>query len=380
MITQLTARVLKTRAVFYFAMGFIFFTGCKDTSLPIAPEKNEGKLYIKNIKTGKIKITFPYRLKAFSATELHKYYALATKNNVAIFDFQTGVKILLHNLTETFNANVIDIEAFVIDSTNYIIKTKTHLFVYNHGNFQEIKIADFMNPNIVIENLTPPAFDAKHNKLCVAVIDHNNRDLRRHLFDYNHIGVIDLNAPKISILPIKYPARLKSIGDYVVPYSYINYSDGYFSLSESTSDTVYIIDAKNLRVLVREMKSRLDDFSNIKLSGKTKISKAQNQEFGFKYLKSWYSKADSTLYRLARLTRPTKLSDSTFSTSEDFAYSLLKLDLSNNSTTEIKLGHFNIRQDIEIFKYEDMICHRTNNVHNATDSTSVFIYNCYSIR
>lgn len=341
-----------------------------------APEKLS--LYSRSYRIGPFQIGSSFQFKSFS-NESADLYGYATDSLVEIFEMNSGTKVLSHNLNDIFQDSIGQINSFVIDSLSYVIVTDEKLFVYN-GAFSVVTLKRWTESGMIIGNLTSPAYSSKTSKLCFSLIDYRFIDSREHLYDYNHVGVFDLNTGEITVLNVPYSSKMKEYGDYIVPFTFITYHEGLFVVSSNIDDKVYLVDHDDLTVSSFTLKSDKGKVEQLSIEMNEEIAKAKNQEFGFNYLKAWVSIEDSSIYRLVRLQRDVKLHDDTFSSAEDQPYSLIRYSLESGEKSEIELPRMKAGQDMEMFLHHNEICYRTNYVLSKKDTSWNFIFNCYSIR
>lgn len=340
------------------------------------PEKLS--LYSQSYRIGPFLIRSSFSFKSFS-NESADLFGYASDGLVEIFEMNTGKKVLSHNLHDIFQDSIGQINSFVIDSLSYVIVTDDKLFIYN-GTFSVVKLKKWTESGMVIGNLTSPAYSSKTSKLCFSLIDYRFVDSREHLYDYNHVGVFDLNTGEILVLNVPYSANMKEYGDYIVPYTFLTYHDGLFVVSSNIDDKVYLVDHDDLMVSSYTLKSDKGRVEQLSIERNREIAKAKNQEFGFNYLKAWVSLEDSAIYRLVKLQRDAKLRNGTFSTDEDQPYSLIKYSLKSSENSELELPKMKAGQEMEMFLHHNEICYRTNYVLSRKDTSWNFIFNCYSIR
>jgi hypothetical protein len=361
---------------------FFLFAGCSgpwnrndDDTKPVSVKQS---LYSQSYRIGPFQIRSSFSFKSFS-NESADLFGYASDSLVEIFEMNTGKKLLSHNLRDVFHDSIGQINSFVIDSLSYVIVTEDKLFIYN-GNFSVVKLKNWVESGLVIGNLSSPAFSSKTSKLCFSLIDYRFVDSREHLYDYNHIGVLDLITGEIDVLDVPYSSSMKVYGDYIVPYTFVTYHDGFFVVSSNIDDKVYLVNHENLSVSSYTLKSDNGSVKQLSVERNREIAKAKNQEFGFNYLKAWVSLEDSAIYRLVKLQRDAKLSNGTFSTDQDQPYSLIKYSLKFSEKTEVALPKMKAGQEMEMFLHHNEICYRTNYVLSRKDTTWNFIFNCYSIR
>lgn len=376
----LVERVL-TRSTIVFGLIIITVLGCENKEGGNDYDSQSSvnaSLYSSSYRIGPFHIGTSFRFKSFS-NESADLYGYATDSVVEIFEMNSGVKVLSHNVFDIFNDSIGQINSFVIDSLSYVIVTDNKLFVY-HEDFSVIDLTKWVQSGLVIGNLTTPAYSAKESKLCFSLIDYRNVAAREHLYDYNHVGVLDLSTGEMSIVEVPYSASMRTYGNHIVPFTYITFHDRLFVVSSSIDEKVYLINDKDLSVSSYGVKSALGDVVQLSLDENKEIAKAKNQEFGFKYLKAWVNREDSIVYRLVRLQREAKLKDGAFTSAEDQPYSLISYSLSSGEQLEFELPRMKAGQDMEMFLHQDEICYRTNYVLSKSDTSWNFIFNCYSIR
>jgi hypothetical protein len=346
-----------------------------DDEIPL-PQKLS--LYSQSYRIGPFKIRSSFSFKSFS-NESADLFGYASDSIVEIFEMNTGKKVLSHNLHDIFHDSIGQINSFVIDSLSYVIVTDKKLFIYN-GDFSIVNLNKWIQSGMVIGNLTAPAYSSRTSKLCFSLIDYRFVDSRDHIYDYNHVGLFDLKTGEIVVLDIPYSAKMKEYGDYIVPFTFITYHDGFFVVSSNIDDDVYLVNHDNLSLESYTLKSDKGNVKQLTIQRNREMAKANNQEFGFNYLKAWVSLEDSAIYRLVKLQRDVKLQNGTFSTDQDQPYSLIKYSLKFNEITEIELPRMKASQQMEMFFHHNEICYRTNYVLSKMDTTWNFIFNCYSIR
>lgn len=352
-------------------------TKLKESNNESTPTLEKLSLYSNSYRIGPFHIESSFQFKSFS-NESSDLYGYATDSLVEIFEMNSGVEMLSHNIHEIFKGSIGQINSFVIDSLNYVIVTDENLYIYNES-FSIVNLKKWTDSGMVIGNLTTPAYSARSSKLCFALIDYRNVDSREHIYDYNHVGVIDLKTGEITVLDIPYSDNMKIYGDYIVPYTFITYHDGFFVVSSNIDEQVYLVDHEDLSISPYVLKSVLGSVEQLAIDDNKEIAKAKNQEFGFNYLKAWVSTDDSVIYRLVRLNRDAKLHDGTFSSAKDQPYSLIRYSLNTHKKSEIELPRMKAGQNMEMFLHHNEICYRTNYVLSRKDTAWNFIFNCYSI-